>query len=434
MTAEPSAPPAGAPGPLDGLRVIELCDERGAFAGKLLADAGADVIKVEPPDGDPTRRHPPFLDDQPGAERSLTFWHYNTSKQGVTLDLEQERGRALFRRLVTSADMLVESEPPEWLAERALDYADLRPLNPGLIMVSITPFGRDGPRAEEQATDLTLLAGGGPAWSCGYDDHDLPPVRGGGNQGYQTGCHFAVIAALVALVHRDRSGEGQHIDVNMHAAANVTTEAGSYSWLVAGETVQRQTGRHAAVRQTMPSQIRCAGGRYVNATMAARRPEHFRRLRDWLEDSGLSGEFPLTPLLEAGMRRERIDFSRIAEDDELREILSAGREVLHFMAERLPADEFFTEAQQHGFQVGVVYAPEEVMEDPHFVARGFPVEVEHPELGRSFRYPGAPYRFGASPWRIRRRAPLLGEDNDAVFEALGLSANELTALRAAGVI
>ncbi len=431
MTAERAAEPRGA---LTGLRVVELCDERGAFAGKLLADMGAEVIKVEPPGGDATRRYGPFLDDDPGPERSLYFWHYNSSKLGVTLDLDQEAGRELFRRLVAGADMLIESERPGRLADLALDYADLRPLNPALIMVSITPFGRTGPRAEEQATDLTLFAGGGPAWSTGYDDHSLPPVRGGGNQGYQTGCHFAVMSALAALLHRDETGTGQHIDVNMHAAANVTTEAGSYAWLVAGQTVQRQTGRHAANNPTMPTQIRCADGRYVNTGLIARRPDQFQRVHDWLASLDLLDGFEGAALLEAASERETIDLSRIAEDEELRALFEAGREAVNLIASRVPAYEFFTSAQERGFQVGVIYSPEEVIEDPHFIARGFVVEVEHPELGRSFRYPGAPYQFKASPWRIRRRAPLLGEDNEAVYGALGLSPDEIEGLKHDGVI
>ncbi|MBI2765587.1 MAG: CoA transferase [Chloroflexi bacterium] len=424
----------GAPGPLAGVRVLELCDERGAWAGKLLADAGAEVVKVEPPEGDATRGYPPFAGDVPGSARSLYFWHYNTSKRGVTLDLGQEAGRALFLRLADASDILIESQPPGRMAELGLDYPDLAPSNPGLIMVSITPFRRHGPRADEPATDLTLLAGGGPAWNNGYDDHTLPPVRGGGNQGYHTGCHYAVMSVLAALLYRDVSGEGQHIDVNMHAAANVTTEAGSYTWLVARQTVQRQTGRHAGVNLTQPTQVLCADGRYVNTGIPPRRPHEFKRVHEWLVTLGLLESFPLAPLLEAGMERERIDLSRLAEDSELAAIFGAGREAFDFIASHVDAYEFFSGGQARGFQVGIIYSPEEVLGDPHFVARGFPVEVEHPELGRAFTYPGAPYHMPKSPWRIRRRAPLLGEDNDAVFGALGLSPVELEELRAKNVI
>ena len=286
-------------GPLEGLQVLELCDELGVWAGKLLGDLGADVIKIEPPEGDPTRRYPPFLGDREDPERSLYFWHYNTSKRSVTLDLGHEGGRELFLDLIHSADVLVESTAPGWLSSVGLDWDDLRALNPALIMASITPFGRTAPRHEEAATDLTILAGAGPAWSCGYDDHTLPPVRGGGHQGYHTASHFAVMSILVALLHRDAGGAGQHIDVNAHAASNVTTEAGSYPWLVAQDTVQRQTGRHAAVNPSLPTQVQCADGRWVN-TGVARTPAAFAGIRQWLDELGLAEEFPLTTLVEAG--------------------------------------------------------------------------------------------------------------------------------------
>jgi crotonobetainyl-CoA:carnitine CoA-transferase CaiB-like acyl-CoA transferase len=429
MIADPPSAP-----PLTGLRALELCDEKGAFAGKLLADMGVEVLKVEPPTGDPTRAYAPFAGDVSDPERSLWFWHYNTSKRGITLNLDRDEGRALFRRLVATVDFLLESEPPGRLAALGLDYADLRPLNPGLIMVSITPFGRAGPRAAEQATDLTLLAGGGPVWMCGYDDHSLPPVRGGGNQGYQTGCHFAVMAALVALLYRRRTGRGQHVDVNMHAAANVTTEAGSYHWLVARETVLRQTGRHAAARPTMPSQVRCADGRYVNTGIPPRSSAQFRVIYDWLKELGLLERFELAPILEAAIEGPPIQLAQIAQDEEARVKFAAGREAVNFIAQHLPAYDFFVGGQQRGFQFGIVYSPEEALDDPHFAARGFPVEVAHPELGRSFRYPGAPYRFTRTPWRLRRRAPRLGEDNDTVYGALGLDADAIAALKQEGVI
>ena len=379
---------------------------------------GADVIKVEAPAGDPTRAYPPFMDDEPNPERSLYFWHYNTSKASVTLDLRDAAEQERLRALVQIADIFLESQPPERLSALGLEYDALRTANPGLIMVSVSLFGRGMPRADEASTDLTILAGGGPAWSCGYDDHSMPPVRGGGNQGYQTASHFAVMFALVALLHRDAGGPGQHIDVNAHAAANVTTEAGSYTWLVARQTVQRQTGRHAGVNPSMPSQIKCADGRYANTGIPPRRPESFVAVYEWLDSLGLIEEFLEAPLLQEGMRRERFDMSMIAQDEELQAIFGAGRAAMNLLASRLPAYDFFTSGQARGFQIGIIYAPDEVLEDPHFVARGFPVEVDHPELDRTVTYPGAPYQFERSPWRIRRRAPLLGEDNERILAEL----------------
>ena len=169
--------------PLTGWRVVELSHEVGMFAGKLFADGGADVITVEAPSGSNTREWGPFVDDQPGNERSLHWWHYNTSKRGVTLDIENEADREKLRQLVATADVFIECERPGRMAELGLDYDDLKACRDDLIYVSITPFGRNGPRSGEVATDLTVLANAGPAWSCGYDDHTIPPVRGGGYQG-----------------------------------------------------------------------------------------------------------------------------------------------------------------------------------------------------------------------------------------------------------
>jgi len=333
----------------------------------------------------------------------------------VVADLDEAGARAVVKGLMAAADIVIEDQRPGRMAELGLDWADLKVLNPRLIYVSITAYGRDMPRNTEEYTDLTLLAGGGPAWSCGYDDHSLPPVRGGGNQGYHTACHYGFMSALVALLERDVSGEGQFIDVNAHASQNVTTEAASYSWLVNQSTVQRQTGRHAGVNPSMPSQILCGDGRMVNSGLPPRRGDDYRRMLMWLDEIGGREQFPEYPFLEIGAGQERIDLSKIQTDPEVAAIFGAGRECVNFIASKLSAFEFFTGAQERGFQVGIIYSPEEVIEDPHFKARGFPVEVEHPEHGRTFTYPGAPYAFGKSRWAIERRAPLLGEDTKAVL-------------------
>jgi crotonobetainyl-CoA:carnitine CoA-transferase CaiB-like acyl-CoA transferase len=404
---------------LTGIRVIELAREPIAFAGKLLADMGADVILVEPPGGDPCRHYPPFLDDRPGDDRSLHWWHYHTSKRGIVLDLDSEAGVADFRRLVASADVLLEAEPAGRLADLGADYADLGAERPELIHVALTPFGRDDPKSRLPATDLTVLAGGGPVWSCGYDDHGLPPVRGLGNQGYNTGCHYAVMSVLTALLHRFSSGRGQFIDVSLHAAANVTTEAASYAWLVKGDTVQRQTGRHAAVQLTGETQVRCADGRYANTGVPPRTPKEFGAMLGWVRELGLEDAFPEAVFLEMGANWEGpFDLSLLGRDDTITAIFSAGRDALKLIAGRIPAYDFFIGCQRVGLPAGIIYSPEEAFEDEHFKARGFQVEVHHDELGRSFRYPGAPYRLPASPWRISRRAPRLGEHTEEVLNSL----------------
>ncbi|MDQ1425431.1 MAG: hypothetical protein QOD72_2929 [Acidimicrobiaceae bacterium] len=393
-------------GPLDGVRVVELSHHHVAWAGKLLADLGADVVVIEPPGGSAQRQFEPFVDDRPGTERSLWWWHYNTSKRGVVADIDRDHDALVS--LVAGADVFLEAETPGTLDAAGLGWTALSAANPRLVMASITPFGQASVRSHEPATDLTVMAEAGPVWSCGYDDHDLPPVRGGGNQGFQTACHWAAMSVLVALLHREETGVGQHIDVSMHAASNVTTEMATYGFLATGAEVQRQTGRHAAPSLSMPTQTRCRDGRYVNTGVPPRAPGEFAKVLELLDRLGLRDKFAQSPVLELGTERERLNFADIEVDPLVAEILGAAREVLWFLAENLDAYDYFAETQGIGLATGVIYTPGEVMADPHFVARGFPAEIHHPELDRTFVYPGAPYRFTVTPWSARR-APLLGE-------------------------
>ncbi len=415
--AVPTPAPLDAPGPLDGLRVIELAHPFGAFAGKLLADAGADVIVVEPPDGAEQRRHGPFADGEPGLERSLAWWAENTSKRSVVADLDEEVGRRLVADLVAEADVFLECTRTGWLTDRRLDFDDLRPRNPDLIQVAITPFGRDERGGSPDMTDLTVLARGGPMWSCGYDDHELPPVRGRGNQGLRIAAHHAVMAVMTALLARSRHG-GQFIDVSMVAAANVTTEFASYGWLAGQQTVQRQTGRHAAATPTEPTQIRCADGRYLNTGVPPRRGREFESLLGWIRELGEEDGFELASLLELGASYDVITLAMLQEDPLAGEVFQAGRDAMAFLASKLSAHEAFCGFQRRGIAAGVVWSPDEAMIDPHFVERRFPTEVHHDQLGRSVTYPGPPIRFTASPMAIRSPAPTLGQHTAEVIDEL----------------
>ena len=204
MSASPT--PIAPPGALDGVKVVELASEHGAWAGKLLADLGADVIVVEPPGGHPSRAYGPFVDDEPGPERSLWWWNYNTSKRSVVLDLApRRRGARSATSPPTPTSCSRASRRERWPSSGS---TTTRPAadHPELIWVSVTPFGRATSRAHEPATDLTLLGGGGPVWNCGYDDHTIPPVRGGGNQAFHIGSVFAAMSALTAVLAPRRVG------------------------------------------------------------------------------------------------------------------------------------------------------------------------------------------------------------------------------------
>ena len=311
---------------LDDVRILEVGGVLGGWCGKLLADMGANVTKVEPPEGDETRGYPPFYKDEPDKNRSLYFWHYNTNKQSVTLDIESDMGRDVFLRLAVEADVIVDSCEPKYLDSLGLGYDDVSQVSPSIIFAAISPFGQDAPYSDFAATDMTALAFGGPVWSSGYDDHSIPPVRGGGNQAYHTVCHFAAIGVLTALVHRQFTGEGQFIDVNMHAAQNVTTEGAVYHWLVAGDTVQRQTGRHSSPTPTADVQMLCGDGRYVNIGFPARTEEQWFHLLAWLDEHGLMGDLSkyITPPSRAAIINRDADAIR-----QMAEVMSAVSELCH---------------------------------------------------------------------------------------------------------
>lgn len=373
---------------------------------------------VEPPGGHHCRTYEPFVDDIADPERSLWWWHYQTSKRGVVVDLVTERGRATFRDLVSTADIVLEGEPPERLHALGVDHDDLCVAHPRLVWVSVTPFGQTSPRRHEPMTDLTLLAGAGPVNLCGYDDHTLPPVRGGGNQGWHTASLWAANAALVAVLEREVSGRGQHVDVSMHAAVNVTTEGGSYEYLVAGIELQRQTGRHANDEPTTPSQYRAADGAYVHIGFTQGTPAQLHAIIAWLDELGVREEHPETFWLEIGLERGGLHFSELGQDVEATAVFGAVRDALELLVSRLPAREFFLGAAERGLSVGVIVSADEALDDSHFVAREFPVPVHHPELGRAVAYPGAPFKMSATPWRISRVAPHVGEHDPEVLGSL----------------
>jgi crotonobetainyl-CoA:carnitine CoA-transferase CaiB-like acyl-CoA transferase len=421
----------GPAGPLAGLRVVEIGSVNGQYCGKLLADMGADVIKVEPPAGDEARRVGPFADDIPDPNRSLFYWYYNTNKRGVTLDIEHPDGRALLVRLLAGADIVVDSYPPGYLDDLGLGYGALttdRRLPPPTIYTAITPFGRTGPWRDFRASDLTQLALAGPMDSCGYDDvPGAPPIRPEGDHASNIGGVYAFAGTLMALCHRDLTGEGQLLDVSIHEACACATEVAFPDWEYFRQLVIRQTGRHAHHVPTPPWQFRTVDGGYVNMISGGipRNASSWRPLLDWMESCG---------------RAEDLRDPRYADIVSEPAHRRGGRsrhvaEVIGRFVESLTAEEVYRGGQALHLPWAPVRSPEENLYDPHWRDRGFFVEAEHPELGRAVTYPGAPYRFAKTPWRLRRRAPLLGEDNVSVYAGdLGFSREQLKTLFESGAI
>ena len=415
---------ATAEGPLAGLKVLELADEKGQYCGKLLGDLGADVIKIEPPGGEATRTVGPFLDDLPHRERSLSFWHYNTSKRAVTLNLETEDGRGLFRRLASTADVILETFPPGYLASLGLGYEELKELNPRLILCSLTPFGQAGPWRDYVTSDLLHLAAGGQMASCGYREEDVPdapPIAPGGGQAWHMGSYYAHMAIMAAVCYRDVTGRGQYIDASVHEACVLTTETTVPIYIYAGQVVRRLTGQGASHINRPRIQLACKGGRHMNAQIErGLTPQRVKVLAEWMASYGLEGD-----LLDEKYQDQAV----------IQENLSHIKELVVDFFSNLTQEELYHAGQERRFNFGPVRMPDELVDDPHLRDQEFWKEVEHPELGRRFTYPGPAAILNGSPWRISRRAPLIGEHNLEVFgRELGLSKGQLALLAEAGVV
>ena len=423
MTA--AGPENSLAGPLAGLRVLEMTGEPAQFCGKLMADLGADVIKVEPPGGQETRNIGPFLGDQAHPERSLYFWHYNTSKRGVTIDISKPGGQELFRKLAATAGLILESYPAGRLSGLGLGYQILSASNPGLIMCSVTPFGQDGPWRDYQTSDLLHLAAGGQMASSGYDEEDVPgapPIAPGGGNAWHIASHFAYLAIMAALYHRDFTGEGQHIDVSVHEACSLTTEGAIGIYLSTGDVVRRHTGRHASPDQSPGIQFATKDGGWINTTRSGSNltPARLRLLAEWMDSQGLAQD-----LLDEKYQDPAL----------LEESGQHFSEVLQEFFASMPLVEAYEGGQERDYPWGAVRTMDEIVGDPHLEDRDFFVPVEHPELGQEFTYPGPAAIYNGSPWRIYRRAPLIGEHNDEVLGGeLGLSTGELEALKKSGAI
>ena len=412
-------------GPLTGLRVLELTSEHAQFCGKLMADLGADVIKIEPPGGQETRNVGPFLDDEAHPERSLYFWHYNTSKRGVTLDLTTPEGQDVFRKLAATAGLVLESFPAGYLPGLGLGYDSLSKDNPELIMCSVTPFGQDGPWRDYQTSDLLHLAAGGQMASSGYDVEDIPdapPIAPGGGNAWHIASHYSYIAILGALYHLDFTGEGQYIDVSAHEACSLTTEGAIAIYLSTGDVVRRHTGRHASPDMSPGIQHATNARGYINTTRSGSNltPARIKVLGEWMDKYGLAQD-----LLDDKYQDPAV-------------VEVSGQhfaDVLKNFFANMPLVEAYEGGQELNFPWGAIRTMEEIMGDPHLQDREFFVPVEHPELGREFTYPGPAAIYNASPWRISRRAPLIGEHNEEILGGeLGLSKGDLESLKKSGVI
>jgi benzylsuccinate CoA-transferase BbsE subunit len=395
--------PADLPHPLAGLKVIELADDpAGEYVGRLLAEMGAQVTKIEPPQGAASRAVGPFARGLTGPDASLNFWFYNSNKASVTLELDVPSGVALLNALARGADIFISTLQPQSLEALGLDLEALSRSAPRLIVLSATPFGLTGPWADYKSSDLIALAAGGPLNSCGYDDHSIPPIRPGGNQGYHSAASFAHIAVMLALLERQKTGLGQLLDVSMHEACAVNVELANPYWFYPKVQVKRQTCRHAQPSPTQPALFRCADDRLVYFVLIVAEPKAWEALVRWIDAKGLAAQLTEPEFSDVVYRQA--NFNQIQDVVECFFLVHGS-------------DEMYKEGQAAGLPIGVLNAPEDLFGDEHLMARGFFVDVEHEGVGK-IPYPGAAYRFSSFGEVQRAPAPRLGADTEAVLATL----------------
>jgi len=388
-----------------GLRVVELADSPAAeFTGRLLSEMGAEVVKVEPPQGSASRRIGPFADNIDDGEHSLHFWYYNGDKRSVVLDIGAPSARAELDRLLDGADVLISGLQPFELQAARLSLEQISNEHPKLIVAAMTPYGLTGPWKNLKSCDLVALAAGGPLHMCGYDDHSIPPIRPGGNQGYHTGTAFAHIGILLALLERQRTGKGQIVDLSNHEALAVTVELANPYWFYPRSLVLRQTCRHAQPVRTQPTLFECADG-YVYFALVVTEEKPWLLLIDWLKSHDFESGLDDPEFLSAAFRQQ--NFDRIQQIVEAFFLVNA-------------ADQMYREGQERGLPIGTLNAPEDLFHYRHLRDRAFFAAVPHP--GRApVEYPGAAYRFSAFSPVDPKPAPRLGEAN---LDFLAVAAHE----------
>jgi crotonobetainyl-CoA:carnitine CoA-transferase CaiB-like acyl-CoA transferase len=402
-------------GPLTGIRVVELADEQAEYCGLTLAGLGADVVKVEPPGGSPTRRIGPFYADRPEPERSLFFWQYNRGKRSIVLDLRQAGDRDRLRALVATADVLLESTPRGDLDALGLGADALRQQFPTLIVARVSPFGDHGPWADFKGSDLVHLALGGVMMNCGYDPapggvYDLPPIAPQMWHAFHIAGEQLAFSIVAALLFRWRTGQGQRLSCAIHEAVAKSTEVDLMTWVMRRAPVLRQTCRHARENVTPhPSIVHTKDGRWVMANLGTR-PGETASLIALLEkyglDAGLDADKAALPT--SGRFVPGTGPSTARRDHAMEAV---QRFVRAFTYANVP----WREAQEAGMLWAPLRKPHENAMDPHWIARRSCTDVEHPELGRAFRYATSKWLATRTVWSVGRRAPLLDEDARTVL-------------------
>lgn len=409
---------------LSPYRVLDLSDERGLLCSRILADLGADVIQIEPPGGSTARRIGPFYRDEPSIEHSLFWWAYAANKRGITLDVTKQDGKALLQRLVAGAHFLIESGRPGEMASLGLGYEELAKINPGLIVVSVTPFGQTGPYADYLASDLVGMGMGGFMFVTG--EPDRAPLRVGFPHFYLHGSAAGAAGAMVAHSQRVLTGEGQHVDVSCQESVARALANSVAGYVVEGAIIMRQgsyrqTGADAYMRITWPCKDGFVNFQFSGGASSGQSVNNFVR---WMADEGVRDEYML------GLDFKTMGYGAINKQTMDRIVPPVSR----FIRERTK-QQLWDAAIERRILLFPVSTMEDIRGNVQLEAREFFRSVHSPEFGGDLTFLGPFARASETPLKGGSVPPRVGQHNAEIYmHELGLTQTDLAGLTGAGVI
>jgi benzylsuccinate CoA-transferase BbsE subunit len=409
---------------LSGRRVLDLTDEKGFLCGKILADLGADVIKIERPGGKDGGRIGPFWRDIPDPEKSLYWFSYNVNKRGITLDIEIADGQEILKKLVRTADFVIESFPPGYMDQIGLGYNALMEINRGIVAVSITPFGQKGPYRDFKASDIIVMGMSGLLYLTG--DADRAPLNISIPQSHLLAGADAAVGAMIAYYHREKTGIGQHVDVSMQQSVAWFLANTIPYWEMSGTNLMRAgVLRSMNARDTLQRQVwPCKDGYvffFILGGLTGAKTS--RQLVKWMDDEGMGDEYL------RNLEWESFDMGTTTQD-----VLDRiSKPVGGFFLTRT-RKEILEAAIKRNISICSLSSMEDLVHDRNLKERHFWTEIDHPELGIKLPYPRQFAKVSVKPVTTRFRAPLIGEHNSEVYGEIGLSSRDLAVLKQAGVI
>jgi benzylsuccinate CoA-transferase BbsE subunit len=404
---------------LDGVRVVEFTDETGAYCGRLLADLGAEVIKVEPPGGGFARHIPPYFHDQQGPDTSLAFWVQNMSKKSVVLDLDSPDGQVAAKKLALGADIVLDDRPVGYMAERGLGFDALHAEKPSLVYTSVTGFGQTGPHAGYAFSDIVGQAMSGVMTLAGEPQD--PPNKVVGTQADVSASIHAAQGTLLALLHAEATGEGQHVDVSAQEAMSMSQETAMQTW-----DLQKRNRVRTGERGMIPVALPAVGvypttDGHVSLFVLAPGGAEFPALVDWMREKGMASDLDEEPYASLVSTLNMATITQyMMNPDSAQEVipqLAHINEVVKAFIATMTAVEAYEEGQGRNLLVGIVSTPETLATNSQLRARDWYVNVDFDYLQTSMEFPGPPYRLSETP-AVITRPPRLGEHTDEVLASL----------------